>query len=215
MAEEKEPQTLKEGEIGVKKEDWDRIEAKAKDMDKYKAETKTLKGDLDDLQEKIEKLEKAQAKAKPKEGEPDTKAAVELAVGEARRELEKAHGKALEKQEQQLKVSFAAQLALTEGGAKSLYLGSIDLSDVTDPETARERVEAFIKDNPEIVAKEKEPEPKGPPAVTGPTTGPPAPGAKAEEGPKTPGEREAVLREHMKSKDVAIVRGSGTLRTPG
>lgn len=208
----KEPQTLKDGEIAVKKDDWDRVEAKAKDMDRYKSEARKLKEDLDDLQEKVQKLEDA-AKAKPSEGEPDPKA-VEAAVADARKELEKSHKKALDEQERKLKVQFAARLALVSAGAKDLYLGSIDLSDVADEATAKERVAAFLKDNPEVVKKAQEPEPKAPPATTGPS-GPPTPGQKPPEGPKTPKEREALLRDHLRSQNVAIVRGSGGPTTPG
>lgn len=206
------PKVLKEGEVAISEKDWKAIKAKASDMGKFKKRAEELEGDLTDVQDEIKELKEAQ---KPKEGEPDITSAVEKAVGEVRRDLEKAHKKDMAEQEQRLSVIGAAQLALTEAGAKAIYLGSIDLRDVTDPETAKERVQAFLTENPEVIGRQEEPEHKVPPVTTGPTSGPPPPGGKPDEGPQTSAERDGVLRKQFASDGFAVSRSSGQFKPSG
>ncbi|MEE9568358.1 MAG: hypothetical protein V3W37_03140 [Candidatus Binatia bacterium] len=207
------PKALKEGEIAVKKEDWDRIKAKASQMDGFKADVKRLKEeDLHDLQEEVERLKEAQ-KAKEGEGTPDVTAAVEKAVGEVKRDLDKAHAKALGAQEQKLTVEHAAQIALAEANVKPVLWPSVDLKDVTDSETAKERVKAFVEANPEVVKKEAQPDPGTPPVNTGPAAGGHPPGSPEPKGPKTPEERHAIMATHFKAtrdnKAGSVGQGSG------
>ena len=165
------PKALKEGEIAVSEDEFKKLKAKARDMDRYKKDAGDLREDLEGVQEEVTALKEAQ---KPKEGEgtADVTTAVEKAVGEVKRDLEKAHAKALGTQEQKLTVEHAAQLALAEAGVKPVLWPSVDLKDVTDSETAKERVKAFVEANPEtVVKKEAQPEPGTPPVNTGPAAG--------------------------------------------
>lgn len=208
------PKALKEGEVGISEKDLASLKKAKADMQTYKRELGETKGDLDDLQEEVTALKEAQ-KAKEGEGSTDITAAVEKAVADAHREAEKAHKKEWIAHEQKLTVQWAAQLALVNAGAKELYLGSIDLKDVTDPETAKERVQAFLTENPEVVGKQKERDPKVPPVTTGPTSGPAPPGGKPEEGPKTAGEREGILRKQFAEDGFAVSRSTGQVKAPG
>lgn len=153
--------------VEIDKDELDGLKSKAADMDKWKIrakkaedKTKELESDLGDLTEKVKKLEAAGAEP------PDVQKQVADAVEEATKKLTKEHEKALAAQKRELTVQFSAEREFLAAGAKPEFVRMLDLSEVTE-EGVKEKVAAFLKDNPEIVAK-KEPQPPVPP-VAGPS----------------------------------------------